>query len=132
MFHVEEASNFTELALGIVRDDGAVVYINGVEATRINMPSGNINYLTWASGSGVPVGGADELTFYTYDIDPDILVDGTNIIAVEIHQVSGSSSDISFDLELVGLIAGTASPSIILDQATTVKARTFNAGQWGC
>ena len=131
MFHVEKVSNFTELALGIVRDDGAVEYINGVEATRVNMPSGNINYLTWASGSGVPVGGADESTFYTYDIDPDILVDGTNIIAVEIHQVSGSSSDISFDLELVGLIAGTASPSIILDKTTTVKARTFNAGQWG-
>ncbi len=132
VFNVEDASNFMELSLSIVRDDGAVVYINGVEATpRINMPSVEINYQTWASGSGVPVGGADESTFYTYDIDPDILVDGTNIIAVEIHQVSGTSSDISFDLELVGLIAGTASPPIILDQTTTVKARTYHAGQWG-
>jgi hypothetical protein len=132
VFNVEDASNFTELSLGIMRDDGAVVYINGVEATpRINMPSGNINYLTWASGSGVPVGGADESTFYTYDIDPDILVDGTNIIAVEIPQVSGTSSDISFDLELLGLIAGTASPPIFLDKTATVKARTFHAGQWG-
>jgi hypothetical protein len=132
VFNVEDASNFTELSLEIVRDDGAVVYINGVEATpRINMPSGNIDYLTQASGPGVPVGGADESTFYMYDIDPDILVDGTNIIAVEIHQVSGTSSDISFDLEMVGLIAGSASPPIIMDQTTTVKARTFHAGQWG-
>jgi len=132
VFDVEEASDFTELSLGIVRDDGAVVYINGVEATpRINMPSGNINYLTWASGSGVPVGGADESTFYMYDIDPDILVDGTNIIAVEIHQVSRTSSDISFDLEMAGMIARSASPPIILDQTTTVKARTFHANQWG-
>ena len=131
VFNVENASDFSELSLGIVRDDGAVVHINGVEATRVNMPSGNINYLTWASGSGVPVGGADESTLYTYDINPDILVNGTNIIAVEIHQASGTSSDISFDLELVGLIAGTASPPIILDKTTTVKARTFNAGQWG-
>src|SRR4030042_4464 len=132
VFYVEDASDFTELSLGIVRDDGAVVYINGLEATpRINMPSGNIDYLTWAEGAGVPVGGADESTFYMYDIDPDILVDGTNIIAVEIHQVNGNSSDMSFDLELTGTIAGSASPPIILNQTTTVKARTFHAGQWG-
>jgi len=132
VFNVENASDFTELSLSIVRDDGAVVYINGIEATpRINMPGGEINYRTWAEGAGVPVGGADESTFYTYDIDPDILRDGENIIAVEIHQVSGTSSDISFDAELLGLIANTASPPIILDQTTTVKARTFNAGRWG-
>jgi hypothetical protein len=132
VFYVEDASDFTELSLGIVRDDGAVVYINGVEATpRINMPGGNINYLTWASGSGVPVGGADESTFYMYDIDPDLLLDGLNIIAVEIHQVSRTSSDISFDLELVGTIAGSASAPIILDRTTTAKARTYHAGRWG-
>jgi len=132
MFYVEDASDFTALSLGIVRDDGAVVYINGVEATpRINMPSGNIDYMTWASGSGVPVGGADESRFYTYDIDPDIFLDGLNIIAVEIHQVSGTSSDISFDLELVGTIAGSASAPIILDRTATAKARTFHAGLWG-
>jgi len=131
-FYVENASKFTELSLGIVRDDGAVVYINGVEATgRINMPSGNINYLTLASGPGVPVGGANESKFYMYDIDPDILVDGINIIAVEIHQVSSTSTDISFDLEMIGTIAGSASAPIILDQTTTAKARTFYDGQWG-
>lgn len=131
IFYAEDASNFTELALGIVRDDGAVVYINGVEAARINMPGGDITYLTWASGPGVPVGGADESIFHMYDIDPDMLVDGSNIIAIEIHQVSATSSDISFDLELVGQIAGSISPPIILDYTTTVKARTYHSGQWG-
>jgi hypothetical protein len=114
-----------------VRDDGAVVYINGVEALRNNMPGGDITYRTWASGSGVPVGGTDESTFNMYDIDPDLLVEGTNVIAVEIHQVSATSSDISFDLELVGLIAGSTSSPIILDDTTIVKARTYNAGRWG-
>ena len=132
VFNVENTNELTQLSLNIVRDDGAVVYINGVEATpRINMPGGQINYLTWAEGASVPVGGADESTFYTYDIDPGLLHNGDNIIAVEIHQANASSSDISFDLELVGLIAGTASPPIILDQTTTVKARTYNARQWG-
>jgi hypothetical protein len=132
VFNVENSNELTQLSLSIVRDDGAVVYINGVEATpRINMPGGQINYLTWAEGASVPVGGADESTFYTYDIDPGLLHNGDNLIAVEIHQANASSSDISFDLELVGLIAGTASPPIILGQTTTVKARTYNAGQWG-
>jgi hypothetical protein len=132
VFNVENTAELTQLSLSIVRDDGAVVYINGVEAIpRINMPSGDINYLTWAEGASVPVGGADESTFYTYDVDPGLLHDGVNVIAVEIHQANATSSDISFDLELVGLIAGTASPPIILDKTTTVKARTFDAGQWG-
>ncbi len=131
-FYIQKASDFTELSLRIVRDDGAVVYINGVEATpRINMPSGSINYLTLAQGPGVPVGGADESTFYKYDIDPHLLVNGNNIVAVEIHQANRTSSDISFDLELVGSIAGSASAPIILDRTTTVKARTLNARRWG-
>jgi len=95
------------------------------------MPGGDISYLTLAEGPDVPVGGADESTFYMYDIDPALLADGDNIVAVEIHQAGGNSSDISFDLELVGVIAGTASPPIILDHTTTVKARVYNAGQWG-
>ncbi|MBN2315820.1 MAG: lamin tail domain-containing protein, partial [Sedimentisphaerales bacterium] len=131
VFYLEEASNFTELSLGIVRDDGAVVYINGVEALRNNMPGGDITYRTWASGSDVPVGGTDESTFNMYEINPDLLVDGSNVIAVEIHQASATSTDISFDLELVGLIAGSTSSPIILDDTTIVKARTYNAGQWG-
>lgn len=131
-FEAEGIASLTELSLGIVRDDGAVIYINGVEATpRINMPAGDITYLTYASGPGVPVGGGDESTFFTYEIDPGLLKDGTNVIAVEIHQASGTSSDISFDLELTGLKASTASAPIILTEPTVVKARVYADGEWG-
>ena len=47
------------------------------------------------------IGGDDESTFFTSSVDPALLVDGPNVIAVEIHQQSVTSSDISFDLELV-------------------------------
>ena len=43
----------------------------------------------------------DEDTFFPFTIDPADLVDGINVLAVEIHQRNASSSDISFDLELV-------------------------------
>lgn len=99
-FEVADASIFSSLTLRILRDDGGVVYLNGAEAFRTNMPTGTITYTTLASS---PVGFADEDAFYVFCVNPDLLVDGTNVLAVEIHQVGGTSSDISFNLELVGL-----------------------------
>ncbi len=128
-FTVTDAADIVELTLGIMRDDGALVYLNDVEATpRINMPTGTIDYQTYAAGT---VSGGDESTFYTYDIDPELLVEGTNVMAVEIHQVNAGSSDISFDLELYGLVAGTSSPPIVLSETTTVKARVRGTSAWG-
>lgn len=130
-FTVEESAGLTELTLGLVRDDGAVVYLNGEEVVRTNMPADTIDYLTWAEGPGVPVGGGDESSFNTYALDPATLRQGTNVMAVEIHQVSATSSDISFDLELTGLIARTTSSPILLNQSTVVKARVQRAQGWG-
>ncbi len=96
-FNVSNPNETDFLSLNILRDDGAVVYINGTEVQRTNMPSGNIDYLTLASGT---VGGSDEDIFNEYIISSDQLVSGTNLIAVEVHQRSSSSSDISFDLKL--------------------------------
>ncbi|HEY2951873.1 MAG TPA: hypothetical protein VGK40_04775, partial [Verrucomicrobiae bacterium] len=41
-------------------------------------------------------------TFFPTNVPPSLLRTGTNIVAVEIHQVTSASSDISFDLELIG------------------------------
>jgi len=61
------------------------------------MPTGTINYLTPAASV---VGTVDETTFYLQPVDPSQLVNGTNVVAVEIHQSGTNSSDIIFDLEL--------------------------------
>lgn len=89
----------TNLFLRLLRDDGAVVYINTNEVWRSNMPAtGAILYNTPASGS-VPA--ADESTnFYTTNITASVLVPGTNIVAVELHQNAITSSDLSFDFEM--------------------------------
>ena len=99
-FYVEDASNYSSLHLGLLRDDGAVVYLNGIEIARSNMPAGDVDYLTPASNS---VGGDDESAFYDFNVGAHLLSDGINVLAVEIHQVNGTSSDISFDLELDGV-----------------------------
>jgi hypothetical protein len=95
---VSNRGSITNLAVRLLRDDGGVVYLNGVEVFRSNMPEGPINYRTFASrGLGVP----DEQTFVSHAILPDLLFAGTNLLAVEIHQASRTSTDVSFDLELL-------------------------------
>ena len=61
------------------------------------MPAGTVTYTTRASAA---IGGADESAWLQAPVDPSLLVAGTNVIAVEIHQQSPTSTDISFDLEL--------------------------------
>jgi hypothetical protein len=61
------------------------------------MPGGAIDYLTLAAST---VRGPGESTMETEPLDPLDIDPGTNVIAVEIHQQSASSSDISFDLQL--------------------------------
>jgi Regulator of Chromosome Condensation (RCC1) repeat protein/Calx-beta domain-containing protein/Big-like domain-containing protein len=89
----------TSLTLRLLRDDGAVVYINGMEVFRSNMPPGPVVYDTPAT---VSVGGAEESTqFVTAQINPNVLVQGLNVVAVEVHQVTQNSGDLSFDLALI-------------------------------
>jgi hypothetical protein len=95
---VADASLFTNYTLNIKRDDGVVVYINGAEKYRNNMPTGTITYTTGASTTCSDDGAG----FQTATLASGSLVTGTNVIAVEMHQVNGSSSDISFDLSLIG------------------------------
>ncbi len=96
-FSVTNPNTASGLIISLLRDDGAVVYINGTEVVRSNMPSGNITYTTTAAST---VAGDAENTFYQYNIPSSILNAGDNVIAVEVHQRSASSSDLSFDLKL--------------------------------
>ena len=96
-FFVEDSLDVSLLILGLLRDDGAVVYINGNEVVRSNMPSGTINYLTQASEA---VYGESENIFNIYNLPVQILHDGENTIAVELHQISKMSNDLAFDLKL--------------------------------
>jgi hypothetical protein len=99
------------LALRFLRDDGCVIYLNGVEVLRSNMPSGTIAFNTWASSA---IGGTDESAWLQASIDPALLRAGSNIIAVEVHQSSASSSDVSFDLELLSTPPQAPPPSVTL------------------
>lgn len=97
-FEVEDPARLDALTLRLVADDGAVVYLNGLEVVRQNLPAGEILYDTLASGAG-----GEDNAFTDHALAPGELVAGTNVIAVEIHQHSPASSDVSFNLELLAL-----------------------------
>ena len=113
-FEVADSSGIYGLQLDVVRDDGIVVYLNGTEVFRDNMPGGTPGYNTLASGG---IGGADESTWLTDTVDPALLVDGTNVLAVEIHQHALTSSDISFNL----MLEETVQPNLPPDPPTNAS-----------
>ncbi len=96
-FDVTDISAISGLELNLIRDDGAVIYINGVEVYRNNLPGGTIYYNTLAP---TYIDGDNESTFLLANISSASLINGTNLIAVEIHQNAVTSSDISFNLKL--------------------------------
>jgi hypothetical protein len=112
-FAVADATRISSLALGLRRDDGAVVYLNGVEVARSNLPSGTITATTRAT-----TWNTSETTFFAFTAPPSMLVSGSNTLAVEIHQADPTSSDTSFDLALTG--TDTTAPTT----TTTVPSTT--------
>jgi hypothetical protein len=74
------------------------------------MPEGPVSFTDYASSQ---VG--SENVFYPFSVSPSMLRNGKNVIAVELHQVSATSSDLALDFEL------TAQASID-NQAPTANA----------
>jgi hypothetical protein len=121
VFAVTNAAAVSALTVKLLRDDGAVVYLNGHEVFRSNMPESDVNYTTLASEV---VSGADETSnYFEQAVDPTLLVEGTNLLAAEVHQANLTSTDLSFDLELSGL-------SQTANQAPVVNAGTAQQIVW--
>ena len=96
-FDISDVEQYDLGRIQLLRDDGAIVYLNGEEIARSNMPSGTVNFRTFANQVA---GGTDESTYYPFEFPAGLLQEGENFLAVEIHQANASSSDISFDLQV--------------------------------
>jgi acid phosphatase type 7 len=95
---IANASSYGSFTLNVKRDDGIVVYVNGVEKYRNNLPTSTITNTTLASAAASD----DGANWQTTTLAAGTFITGTNVIAVEMHQSSATSSDLSFDLELKG------------------------------
>jgi acid phosphatase type 7 len=95
-FSVTNVGAWSRLILSIERDDGAIVYLNGVEVGRFNMPSGSIAHTNFSAGQASDDGGSS----FDLLLSPSLLVDGHNLLAVEVHQENEGSSDLWFRMNL--------------------------------
>ncbi|MDA0814516.1 MAG: CotH kinase family protein, partial [Verrucomicrobia bacterium] len=112
-----DLSVIDSVQLNALVDDGAIIYVNGVETHRVRMPDGPVGYQEYAASD------AREDVFDNLVFDKTMLNQGTNTIAVEVHQGSGNSSDVSFVLEIL------AQTSAVADDYSVVDTVTFDQ-QW--
>jgi hypothetical protein len=93
-FQVVDTSQINRILLDIDYDDGFAAYLNGVEIGR-NLLSGNpINFNDLAEGYHEAMlyqGNIPDRMF----IDTSLLQNGTNTLAVQVHNQSADSSDLS-------------------------------------
>lgn len=112
----------TSVRLNHLVADGAVVYLNGVEVQRVNMPAGAITHGTKAlSDIPAPVSSG----FVT--LPGSALLNGTNVLAVSLHPASGDTS-VSFASTLEGTETPpdpTTSGGLVLNEVSPAGAGNF-------
>ena len=126
-FEIEDAQSHYELRLKIMSDGGGAVYLNGKEIFRdSNLPE-NATFETTSNNdsSDLNEGDLDE-----YIVKANTLVEGTNIIAVEMHNGSRASSDMVMELQLDATRTNPLNKPLKITEPITVKARSLNNNEW--
>ena len=98
-------------------DDGFVVYVNGREAGRFQMPSGNITFNSFASSyaGDAPLTG-------TIEISSSLFKSGDNVIAVEIHNNKADSRDIFWAAEVFTTMGSTSGDFVSTDPVINLSS----------
>jgi hypothetical protein len=98
------------LVIDQIIDDGVIYYLNGKELGRTRMPAGPVNYMTLTT-STVP-DAAEEVSEFT--LEPGLLLEGTNVLAAEVHQCKPTSSDIVFGMRL--RVTPAPKPGLVINE----------------
>ena len=91
-----------EIEASLIVDDGAIVYLNGVEVLRVGMSAGDVSFGTFAART---VANAEREG--PFPLSAESLAEGENILAVEVHQTNANSSDVVFGMSLIGTARGS-------------------------
>ena len=102
-------------------DDGCIVWVNGQEAGRVNMPQGNINYDTFSSTYA-----GDEPFTGTLDLNASLFKKGNNVIAIEVHNTSYTSGDLFWAGELKTTLGNSSNNDVLTDAAIDVTDNTVS------
>ena len=97
-FEVADAGELGAHDLTFVADDGVVVYLNGVEVARQNLPAGTITSNTYATAA--PRSAGTNANPVVVSIPASALVNGTNVVAAQTHLNYRNTRDVLFRLTL--------------------------------
>lgn len=129
------AEAISSVSGSVMYDDGFVMYINGVEVGRGNIPAGyEVEYGTGTNETGTDYITTASRSTYSFKVPEGVLHAGENVIAVELHQCHGTSSDAIWDASLdcnsISLVEGTGGIRVPAD-GLGVKARVLmENGEW--
>ncbi|MFL9833414.1 alkaline phosphatase PhoX [Chryseobacterium terrae] len=124
-FTVNLADLSNTMEFGVRRDDGIIVYLNGEEVIRDNMPSGVVTHSTFSSTT---IDGAAETAINIFSIPKNKFVQGNNRISIELHNRSASSSDLTIDAYLKTTVV-TPPLGSVLTQGSSWKYKDDNQPQ---
>ena len=95
-FTIQNANDIDRLLLDIDYDDGFVAYINGEEVARANLSGSPPSYDTTTNiehEAQMYWGGSPE-RFIIENAD-EFLIDGENVLSIQVHNISDTSSDMT-------------------------------------
>ena len=113
------------LFIKLLRDDGAVVYLNGEEILRSNMRTGTPRYSSYTVKRN-PV--KESSIYFPYFIETPNFVNGRNLFAVEVHRGSRYDKDLSFNFE-ASIMESSGTP-IPVNKTSTVIVRAKSGKTW--
>ncbi len=126
-FAFANADNVNAMHLLIHSDDGFVAYLNGVEITSNHKPS-PLTFSSTSDGTDSDFTVADGIG-YDVSAAADLLVDGTNVLAIHAMNSSLSGSDFLIRPHLT-INHTVTSEALTLEGPTLVTARVRGADAW--
>ncbi|WMJ87126.1 S-layer homology domain-containing protein [Anaerocolumna sp. MB42-C2] len=137
-FNIDSLDDFKELTGELQYDDAAIVYINGIKVAEFDVPEGGFDSNMSYGGSNASNPRTGNFTITNNDIatgpaivtgsaieaGSPILVEGDNVMAVELHQGRANSSDIFLKVNSVELIRN----GLLTDGFDTMEAE--NCSSW--
>lgn len=95
-FNVVDTSEIQAAAFHIDYDDGFIAYINGNEIARGNMSSSDYDDLADSPREATMISGGDPEEFILEgNLFRSYLVNGTNVLTIQVHNTSSTSTDMS-------------------------------------
>ena len=120
--------NGVELWATNLVDDGCVIYLNGIRVADVrltNASPSNLSYLTLANGGPTVEGQYDARSIAANRLIPTF--NSVNTMAVEVHQGSIGSSDITFAMKLIAIVS---TPLTITSQPQDLVATVGETAQF--